>query len=351
MAHGEVRRRKRKRHFAWQSCSEEGSDGGTSPEQSSPSTSPCEFATLQPALVIQSTVGTTPYLELRERCKDETDFPQLLPPLRAAAVARRRGRLGALRSGGWSQAALAEAAAQLRGHGFVVADDFHGSDAARMLRGGLQQLPSWVHGRLGGAASNSVLRGDLVAWPDTTLPGLRAWLHELDSLVAALRALLPRPEELAGVTAREPPMASCYPTGAKYIRHYDNNCEGAEGDCNGRRLTAVYYLNDELTDADGGHLRLIGRCGRAFDVLPRLDVLVLFWSDRRTPHEVLPNRGTPRFALTCWYVDVDEAPDAAEATLWEATKPSSASGDAALVGCQLAGRPGLGQLAHNGLSR
>jgi len=111
------------------------------------------------------------------------------------------------------------------------------------------------------------------------------WLLEVDRLVAALRPFLCRSDELLHVNAREAPMASCYPTGARYVRHYDNNCEDGFGDCNGRRLTAVHYLNKNATDSNWGHLRIVSQRGAMFDVLPALDTLALFWSDQRTPHE------------------------------------------------------------------
>ena len=271
------------------------------------------------------------------------------PPLRAAAVARRRARLRALRDGAapgaggppgacrdgatlgaLPAAALQEVARQLRCHGFAVVDGLLGSVAARQLRGALRDSGSWASGVMGGEASRArVLRGDLVAWPDAGGQGplsslLRGWLAQVDALVGGLRPLLPRKHELAGVSVREPPMASRYPTGARYIRHYDNNCDSGAGSCNGRRLTAVYYLNEAVSDADGGHLRVVARCGRSHDVLPSLDVLALFWADRRTPHEVLPNKGSERYALSCWYVDSTEAPAAPEASLWEAASFAAA---------------------------
>ena len=44
---------------------------------------------------------------------------------------------------------------------------------------------------------------------------------------------------------------TCYPGGgSRYIRHIDNPNR------NGRLLTAIYYLNLEWTEADGGTLRI-----------------------------------------------------------------------------------------------
>jgi len=256
------------------------------------------------------------------------------PPLGARPVARRRQRLLGLRNSGlpaaelqlaggdkersppWPSLALREVAAQLRGRGFVVVDAFCGVPTALELRAGIAGL-EMKRGHLGDeGASSDVLRGDSVAWPEVdehTAFGIALvrWQSALDALVAALRPLLSRPGELAGVRAREPPMASCYPPGARYIRHYDNNCEdGGSADCNGRRLTAVYYLTDVPSDTCGCHLRLAVARG-TYDVSPSTDSLVLFWADRRTPHEVLPNASTlQRYALSCWYVDLDEAPGA-----------------------------------------
>ncbi|CAJ1404964.1 unnamed protein product [Effrenium voratum] len=301
-----------KRRFAWDSESGSGEQSERSSEEDSEAEDVVGWESQKVVEIHTQVCPSAEYFQLREQsAKDEAKeaaAPSAAAPSAAAqrgalAVERRRRRLTELR-GASRASALAEAAAQLRGRGFVVWDHFLGA-AESLLP--LLARSDWRPGRLGDALSTS-LRGDRVAWPSLEHPELRRWLQALDDLVADLRPLLDRENELRTVTAREPPMASCYPRGARYIRHYDNNCEEGQGDCNGRRLTAVYYLN-EVTESDGGHLRIMGQ-RRVYDILPALDTLVLFWADRRTPHEVLPNRGADRYALSCWYVDLAEAPDA-----------------------------------------
>ena len=79
----------------------------------------------------------------------------------------------------------------------------------------------------------------------------------------------------------------------RYLAHYDNPNR------NGRVLTCILYLNPDWEEACGGALRLY--CGgRAVEIAPLLDRLVVFWSDTRCPHEVLPAHAT-RYAITVWY--------------------------------------------------
>uniref|UniRef100_A0A915INI0 hypoxia-inducible factor-proline dioxygenase n=1 Tax=Romanomermis culicivorax TaxID=13658 RepID=A0A915INI0_ROMCU len=89
------------------------------------------------------------------------------------------------------------------------------------------------------------------------------------------------------LTCRSKAMLTCYPgDGARYVKHVDNpNPEGR-----GRRVTAIYYLNPDWKPEDGGSLRLYpsNGAGAHFDIEPLADNLVLFWSDSRNPHEVLP---------------------------------------------------------------
>lgn len=83
---------------------------------------------------------------------------------------------------------------------------------------------------------------------------------------------------------------------SRYTKHYDN------GNFNGRKLTAIYYINDNWKRKDGGALRLYTKNNEYCDVEPIADRLVLFYSDKRTPHEVLPTH-KDRFAVTVWFFD------------------------------------------------
>ena len=98
-------------------------------------------------------------------------------------------------------------------------------------------------------------------------------------------------------------MAACYPgNGARYVKHVDNDENHAL--CRTRVLTALIYLND-WQKGDGGELALF----QADDpnqlrrtVTPVQNRLLLFWSDRRTPHEVLPSEKL-RYSVTVWLLD------------------------------------------------
>ena len=77
----------------------------------------------------------------------------------------------------------------------------------------------------------------------------------------------------------------------------------------GRVLTCIVYANPEWAPAHGGALRLHVRSG-VRDVAPLDRRLVLFWSDSRAPHEVLPAH-RERYAVSVWFSDAEAVASAA----------------------------------------
>ena len=147
-------------------------------------------------------------------------------------------------------------------------------------------------GRTGGDRHTTALRGDVVARLDdfARVPALAVLLTRADALVEELSHSVP---ELRGVTSRSQPMIACYPPNSRYVTHVDNP------DGNGRLLTFIYYLNaPDWSAADGGELRLHGDAPTTIE--PLLDRAVLFFSDARVPHEVLPTHRS-RYAVSIWF--------------------------------------------------
>ena len=281
-----------------------------------------------------------------------------LPPL--ATTSRK------LRASWPSDAALDCITDELDSRHFCIIDNFLLDDATNLREEilGVQQLlkaSELSGGRTGNSDTaylNSELRGDRIGWftgeeadlwPRGALP---SYLDTLDSLIQKLGAR--KHPELASIAHRSKAMVACYPGGgSRYRRHFDNSCEGSEGEqCNGRRLTAILYLNDAWAFEDGGELRLYKPFSPAaasaklaemrewceanmhnadaayvarrvpelkaelravssddgppiYDVAPLMNRLVLFYSDYRMPHEVLAAQ-KERLAVTTWYFDEPE---------------------------------------------
>ncbi|CAL9686660.1 unnamed protein product [Knipowitschia caucasica] len=166
-----------------------------------------------------------------------------------------------------------------------------------ILRGGQLMRPSPV-------VKRSAVRGDVTAWccgEERDCEALKVLLRTMDHLVSETARSLQRT-----ISHRSKAMFACFPGGgAGYVKHVDNPNN------DGRCLTCIYYLNkDWSSSVQGGALRMFPE-GKSFvvDIEPLFDRLLLFWSDRRNPHQVLPSYA-PRFAVTVWYFDSDERAEA-----------------------------------------
>jgi len=243
-----------------------------------------------------------------------------------------------------------EISTQLHNESFVVLDHFCGAACSPLhLRAELAAIlnsTSSRRGRIGVASGSSAsrLRGDLTAWeehvPYDSIPSLFPLAEHLSSLASLLSMRLLEARDLV---MRSGAQLSMYPgDGARYVRHVDNTCTAGAGRlCNGRRLSAVFYVNPTWTEGDGGQLRILSAGSVAeevplIDVQPIADRLLLFWSDERVPHEVLPSLAA-RFAVTVWLLSESECSSAARCQ--SATKlpihPNSKAKSAATDDCSL----------------
>ncbi|KAF3847701.1 hypothetical protein F7725_020729 [Dissostichus mawsoni] len=166
--------------------------------------------------------------------------------------------------------------------------------------GGGSPKPQWEISGRKNIPSRSI-RGDQIAWVEGREPGcegigtLMAYIDEAVMYSAANGKL--------GIA-----MVACYPgNGAGYVRHVDN----PNGD--GRCITCIYYLNKDWDVKKQGGLLQIYPEGKnvVANIKPLFDRLLIFWSDRRNPHEVKPAYAT-RYAITVWYFDAKERAEAKE---------------------------------------
>ncbi|CAK0858845.1 unnamed protein product, partial [Prorocentrum cordatum] len=202
-----------------------------------------------------------------------------------AAAALRHASLSLFAAGGMRPGALGGGGSG--GGGQAVDKAWRGDYVAWLGDDGPLDPPPSGRGRRDSAvaaaalcAGSPLLGGRRGFWP----PSREEWSALLSKLTAGMDAAVSR---LHGPgLVRGDVMASVYPPGrgAGFRRHVDN----PEGD--GRRLSAVYYVNGAWAAADGALLRgWPGGREPPREVLPEADVLVVFRADT-VEHEVTRNR-------------------------------------------------------------
>ncbi|XP_061734604.1 uncharacterized protein egln2 [Nerophis ophidion] len=159
-----------------------------------------------------------------------------------------------------------------------------------------------------GIPSRSI-RGDQIAWVEgheTGCKNIGTLMTHIDEAVMYSAANGQLGDCV--INGRTKAMVACYPgNGAGYVRHVDN----PNGD--GRCITCIYYLNKNWDVKMQGGLLQIYPEGKnvVANIEPLFDRLLIFWSDRRNPHEVKPAYAT-RYAITVWYFDAKERAEAKE---------------------------------------
>lgn len=197
-------------------------------------------------------------------------------------------------------------------HGICVVDNFLGNEVGRSILEDVRALyltGGFTDGQLVSQRSDSSkdIRGDKITWVEGKEPGcerIAFLMSRMDDLIRHCNGKLGNYR----INGRTKAMVACYPgNGTGYVRHVDN----PNGD--GRCVTCIYYLNKDWDATEhGGLLRIFPEGTAQFaDIEPKFDRLLLFWSDRRNPHEVQPAYAT-RYAITVWYFDADERARAKE---------------------------------------
>lgn len=190
-------------------------------------------------------------------------------------------------------------AAELAGQGWSVCERFLPSAQIAALAAELQAR--WRDGGFrpagvgigDGLRVRPEIRSDRVHWLEET-PQTDAeapYFAALDTLRLAINR-----ELFLGLFCFEGHM-TIYPPGSFYRKHLDQ-FQGVAY----RKVSAILYLNDAWTPADGGQLRLYLDAsgeGEYVDVLPQGGTFVCFLSDR-FHHEVLPAT-RERMSITGWF--------------------------------------------------
>lgn len=169
--------------------------------------------------------------------------------------------------------------------GVMVVDDCFDDGAVRALQAESGYI-DYKDAHLTHGEREASIRGDRIRWIDDACPVGLLYLSSTESLAQYFNATL-----FTGIRRCEAHYA-CYPSGFGYQWHKDNPIGRDE-----RVISAVYYLNDDWSQTDGGEILVIDKLGNEQKLLPKANRMVLF--DSELLHQVnITNR--TRFSIATW---------------------------------------------------
>ena len=176
-------------------------------------------------------------------------------------------------------------------HGYYVWDDFMSSQDVSRLRDCIPE--NWKQARIGRneeVVREATIRSDKTHWLNTDLgKPVGDFLTQME----ALRLEVNRHFYL-GLFEFEAHFAK-YEPGDFYQKHLDSFQNNRN-----RRLTIVFYLNENWAESDGGELVVYDlEDNELAKVAPRAGRLLVFFSEQ-FPHEVLPTN-SERFSIAGWF--------------------------------------------------
>ena len=132
----------------------------------------------------------------------------------------------------------------------------------------------------------SNIRGDRIRWITENFFAGYYYLQSINALAALFNQSL-----FAGIRHSEAHYA-CYPVGFGYQWHSDNPAGRDE-----RVISAVFYLNDDWRDSDGGALEVVDKHGVHHNVMPVANRLVIFDSDLQHQVQIAHRQ---RYSIATW---------------------------------------------------
>ena len=132
----------------------------------------------------------------------------------------------------------------------------------------------------------SDIRGDRIRWITENFFAGFYYLQSINALAALFNRSL-----FAGIRHSEAHYA-CYPVGFGYQWHSDNPAGRDE-----RVISAVFYLNDDWSDSDGGALEIVDKHGVHYNVMPVANRLVIFDSDLQHQVQIAHRQ---RYSIATW---------------------------------------------------
>ena len=130
------------------------------------------------------------------------------------------------------------------------------------------------------------IRGDRIRWIGDNFFAGFYYLQSIEALARWLNRTL-----FAGIRHSEAHYA-CYPPGFGYQWHTDNPNGRDE-----RVVSAVFYLNDDWRQTDGGELAIVDNYGNEHKIIPKANRLVVFDSNLQHQVEIAHRQ---RYSIATW---------------------------------------------------
>lgn len=169
--------------------------------------------------------------------------------------------------------------------GFIVIDDVYSQTALLALQAESGFI-DYRDAKLAEGVRKTDIRGDRIRWITKDFFAGYYYLQSINELAHLFNRTL-----FAGIRHSEAHYA-CYPPGFGYKWHSDNPVGRDE-----RVVSAVFYLNDEWEDADGGQLSIIDSHNQPHQLLPKANRLVIFDSNLQHQVEIAHRQ---RYSIATW---------------------------------------------------